>query len=778
MQKLPPLARLSTLAASLQFALFSSSPVAAEPAPSNTDTAVTAVVAPVKTLDTIAVTGNRPTSIPSYIPTTVESITGKEITEKINATDAEDALKYFPSLLVRKRYIGDFDHAVLASRASGTGNSARSLVYADGILLSNLLGNGANFTPRWALVTPEEIARVDVLYGPFSAAYPGNSVGAVVDYVTRMPNEFEGHASAAYFSQPFKQYGTNATYSGTQFSASLGDKSGAFSWWINANKLDSEGQPIAFATKLVSQGIAGTNGTAVTGAVASLNQRNQDWLILGDTNQNNTRQDHLKVKLAYDFSPTLRANYTFGIWQNNVDRASNSYLRDANGNAIYSGNININGRQYSLVPIDFNISRARLAHIVHGASLKTNTQGIFDWEIAASLYDYNKDFSRQALLAIPVANNGGAGRITDQKGTGWNTLALKGIWRPFNTTTAHLVDFGLQRDSFKLRTLVSNTPDWLNGAAESQFSAFRGDASLTSAYAQDTWRFADAWRATLGGRLEQWHASNGAISNESSTVNLNSRDEKAFSPKAAIQFQASRDWVLKASLGRAVRFPTVSELYQGTISAASIVNNDPNLKAEKSWTSELSAERDLGNGTLRSTLFFEDTRDALFSQTNTSVTPNITNIQNVDHVRTRGLELAFQQNDVLFRGLDIINSVTYANSKTVQNDKFQASVGKWQPRVPQWRANLLMTYRVNEKLSTTFGVRYSGRQYGSLDNSDPNGATYFGFSKFLVADLRLRYKFDKQWSGSLGVDNLNSEKYWAFHPYTQRTVLGEIKFDF
>ena len=122
----------------------------------------------------------------------------------INATDSEDALKYFPSLLVRKRYIGDYDHAVLASRASGTGNSARSLVYADGILLSNLLGNGATFTPRWGLVTPEEIERVDVLYGPFSAAYPGNSVGAVVDYVTRMPEELEMHAQAHELQPGFR----------------------------------------------------------------------------------------------------------------------------------------------------------------------------------------------------------------------------------------------------------------------------------------------------------------------------------------------------------------------------------------------------------------------------------------------------------------------------------------------------------------------------------------------------------------------------------------------
>ena len=43
---------------------------------------------------------------------------------------------------MRKRYIGDYNHAILSTRASGTGNSARSAVYADGILLSNYLGNG------------------------------------------------------------------------------------------------------------------------------------------------------------------------------------------------------------------------------------------------------------------------------------------------------------------------------------------------------------------------------------------------------------------------------------------------------------------------------------------------------------------------------------------------------------------------------------------------------------------------------------------------------------
>ena len=147
---------------------------------------------PQRSIGVVVVTGEAPSSLPTRIPTTIESITAKELERTVNATDSEDALKYFPSLLVRKRYIGDYNHAVLSTRASGTGNSARSLVFADGILLSNLLGNGATFTPRWGLVTPEEIERVDVLYGPFSAAYSGNSVGAVVDYVTRMPTAVRG----------------------------------------------------------------------------------------------------------------------------------------------------------------------------------------------------------------------------------------------------------------------------------------------------------------------------------------------------------------------------------------------------------------------------------------------------------------------------------------------------------------------------------------------------------------------------------------------------------
>jgi iron complex outermembrane receptor protein len=78
-----------------------------------------AAEAPVKSggVITISATG-QPTTLPTTIPTTMEGVTAAQIERSINASDSEDALKYLPSLLVRKRYIGDYNHAILSSRAS------------------------------------------------------------------------------------------------------------------------------------------------------------------------------------------------------------------------------------------------------------------------------------------------------------------------------------------------------------------------------------------------------------------------------------------------------------------------------------------------------------------------------------------------------------------------------------------------------------------------------------------------------------------------------------
>ena len=731
-------------------------------------------------LATITVSGGRPTSLPTQIPTTIEGITAARIEAAINATDSEDALKYFPSLNVRKRYSGDYDHAVLASRASGSGNSARTLVYADGMPLSNLLGNGASYAPRWGMVAPEEIERVDVLYGPFSAAYSGNSVGAVVDYITRMPTQFEAHAKLSLMRQALAQYGHAASQGGKQFGSSLGNRDGDWSWWLNLNRLDNASQPLTFVTRLASAGIAGAAGVPVSGASADKNPANRDLMVLGAGNQMHTVQDHVKIKLAYDLSPSLLASLTLGGWRNDAVRNSATYLRDASGQPVTGSDagpdVNIAGRQYRITPADFAPGRGQLEHWMQGLSLKRHARGAWDWEIAASRYDYRRDLVR-ARTVFASATAADAGTLTDLHGTGWHTLALKGVWR----AGAHVVDLGLQAEHYQLRTSVAAASDWQQGAAGSRLAAFNGNSALQSLYAQDTWKLARGWQAMLGGRVEHWRAFGGELANATTVQAFAPRSTSSFSPKAALAWTPAQDWTLKTSLGRAVRNPTVAELYQGAIAANVIINNDPLLRAEKSWTSELTAEHELTNGVVRATLFVEQMRDALYSQTNVTVTPNVTNIQNIDRIRTRGIELALQVDDAGIAGLALSGSMTYADSIITRNVKFPQSAGKRQPRVPQWRATALATYQLSVPWTVSVGARYSGRQYGTLDNSDLNDFAYAGFSRFLVSDMRLRYQSaagaGQKWTAALGIDNLNNAAYWAFHPYPQRSVVAEWKFD-
>ena len=716
---------------------------------------------PAQQLGTVVIEGSAPTSLPTHIPATVEGISADEIARSINASDAEDALKYLPSLMVRKRYDGDYNHAVLSTRASGTGNSARSLVYADGILLSNLLGNGATYAPRWGLVTPEEIERVDVLYGPFSAAYAGNSVGAVVDIQTRMPKAFEAHAQLNVSTQPFDLYGTQQTFAGHEASASIGSRSGGFSWWIDANQQANQGQPLTFTT----QAVPGANATAPAGAVPALDKNGNPYLITGAGTQYDTTQDHAKLKLAYDLRPDLRLSTTWAVWRNDsIGRASN-YLSPGSA--------------------EFQQTREALEHQMAGISLKQNSRGEFDWELAASLYDYARDQARAATATTAAADAGGPGRLTDMGGTGWTTLAARGVWRPQGS--AHQVDLGAQQDRYTFRQIVSNLADWIDGDPTSLFTAFSGKTALSSVYAQDNWTLGDRITTLLGLRAEHWQASDGSkTASNAAVVKFADRSEHDLSPKAAIGYQASQDLTLKLSTGRAVRYPTVTELYQGGLSASgAYVPGDPvtnpGLLPERGWTSELAALWNMGGQQMRWSLFHEDTRDALYSQSQLIAGQTVSSVQNIGRIATTGAEAVLQAADLFVKGFDLQASLTYADSLIRENAGFVSTpgdtIGKQQPRVPKWRASALASYALTPKFSASLGARYAGRQYGTLNNSDVNGFAYQGYSKFFTTDVRLRYVIDRQWSVAGGIDNLNNYQYWNFHPYAQRSYSAELRLD-
>lgn len=714
-------------------------------------------------------------------PASRQSVTAETLRLTTQLQGPEDAVKYLPSLLVRRRHPGD-TQAPLATRTSGVGASARSLIFVDGAPLSALIGNNnSSASPRWSLVAPEEIARVDVLYGPFSAAYGGNSIGAVVDITTRDPQGLEGSFKIAGAWDDFSHDGHGGTYPSTQLAATLGDRIGDVSWFAAANHLQARSQPLSYVTAARPASPGGA-GAPTTGAVADVNRTGAPIVVLGAGGLEDQAQDTLKLKLAWSPGGALRISWLGGLFLNDTTASADSWLRNGAGAPVYGGSLNIGGYAYTVAPSAFSngVYRFRERHWLNAVTASGALGAAFDWRLVLSDYRYDQDEQRAPSTILPGALAGGAGAITRMDGTGWRTADLSAAWRPDDRQE---IRFGLHAEAYRLESRRFNTADWIAGAPTTLAAVSLGRTRTDAVWAQDQVSLAPGWRLTLGGRGEHWEASDGFNFSASPALAVSQPALSAnrFSPKASLRWSDGGPWSVTVSAGEAWRFPTVGELYQAITTGVTLTVPNPDLKPERALSTETAVEWRDGAGRVRLSLFTEDVSDALISQTAPLVpgSPTLFSyVQNVDRVRSRGAELAFERQDLLVQGLSLSGSVTYVDARVRRDGAFPAAQGKRLPQVPRWRATLVATWRPARPLAFTLAARYADRSYGTIDNSDVFAHAYQGFDGYLVADARAAWQVTDRWSLAAGADNLGGRDYFVFHPFPQRTAYAELRYAF
>ena len=726
------------------------------------------------------------------LPQESHSITAKQIEETISLKDAEDAVKYMPSLFVRKRNDGD-NQAVLATRTWGLNSSARSLIYYDDLLVSALIANNnQSGAPHWNLIAPEAIARVDFLDGPFAAAYPGNSIGGVLIFTTKMPDHLIASAKETVSIMPWSQYGTKDTYVSSQTSAVVGDRQGRFSWLLSATYQDSYQQPLTYTT---NKGIP--KGT--TGAFPALNKQGIEADVVGTGALAHSQQTSGNFKLAYDVTPLVQATYSFGVWNNVQTSAPQTYLRSvATGLPTFAGIASFANNKYTWDE----------THVSNAISLRSDTKGVYDFDLSLSSYNYLQDVM---LNPYTVSGTGvgysANGKITRNDGTNWQNADAKAIWRPYGYDGPHEISFGLHGDRYHFENPVYASSVWnaTSSTGTGQlYSEGRGETRTGALWFQDAWKIVPNLKLTLGGRLESWRAQDGfnlnttasaaGLITSTATIDQPSLASTNFSPKASLSYDVNKDWNITANFGEAYRYPTVSELYQNISIGGVATFANPNLSPERDLNGQLNIERHWSDGRVRLTLFKERTDNAIISQTNLVTNPATgaqaptTTIGNVAAIGMQGVELSADKNDVLVKGLQVFGSVTYVDSRIISDPTWAGTdpltgkpntvVGKRVPYVPDWRARFGVTYRPNESWAYTVAARYSGKQYSTLDNTDIVSHVYGAFDNYVVVDLKVHYNATKNLSFDAGIDNLFNEQYFLFHPFPGRTYVVAAKYSF
>lgn len=772
------------------------------------------------------------------LPNDSNGITGAQLEQTVNMVDTEDALKYMPSLWLRKRNDGD-TQAVMETRTWGVSSSARSLVYADDVLLTALIANdNNNGAPRWGMVAPEEIERIDVIYGPFAAEYPGNSMGGVVTITTRQPESFGAEVKQNESFQDFDLYKTHGSYRMDQTSASAGDRDGPFTWFVSGTHMHDFSQPLTFVTTGATINQSNFTSTyAATGAIPAVGKTGLNAYVAGALGLLDTDENMAKAKLGLDLGPDWRLSYLIGLWTNDSSTVPQTYLTSTaattSGAPTYAGLSGFTGGQYHIEE----------THLMQAVSLKSDTKGAWDAEATASVYDYLYD--RQTAPATTLIGTAGGptpktatavqltaftpyGTRAQLDGTGWANADAKVIWRPdgvpgLAAPGAQEISAGLHLDHYELHDPTYNVLDWQagNGAAInpspllSRSALGFGKAETAALWAQDAWAALPKVTVTGGARVEWWRTfagetasllspQNGASSLNATSSTLladdkthgSSADAKV-SPKASIAWRPLENWTMRADYGVAYRFPTVFELYQNKVTgSAPYTVPNPDLQPERDQSEELSIERQDGQGKLRLALFWENDFDYIASQTSQLTLNGISGLytvnQNVGEIRNRGTELSAERDDVLIKGLSLSGSVTYLDARILQDGLINSTaslangnrsnlvsvVGNTVPNVPKWRSTFEVNYRPDDRWTLTGAVRYQGKMFSTLDDADTSYDVYQSFGSFLVADMRVHYEVMKGLAASFGVDNLNNDKYWEFHPFPQRTFLFDLKASF
>jgi iron complex outermembrane receptor protein len=113
----------------------------------------------------------------------------------------------------------------------------------------------------------------------------------------------------------------NGNLNGSETSASIGDKIGKFSYLLDVNHLENTSQPLQFGTLAESNAPAKAGDIPVTGAYFYNNQTNTPTSVLGVNGEavEHSINDQFKLKMQYDFTPTLQGDFTLGYWHHSYN---------------------------------------------------------------------------------------------------------------------------------------------------------------------------------------------------------------------------------------------------------------------------------------------------------------------------------------------------------------------------------------------------------------------------------------------------------------------------
>lgn len=739
-------------------------------------------------LDDVVVSASKIQQSTVEAPANVSVITASKI-EKTNSQRLGDVLTAkVPGLYLRGAAAGNGRPGVSSSTSMrGQGGFLNKIaVMVDGMNMVDAYSGNIN----WAMVSMEDVERIEVVPGVGSSLYGSNAVGGAINVTTKAPTKKEISLKAGKgFSDSAGQY-ASALYR-NKFESGLGVVFGV-------SQKDRDGYANEYVLKAPA-GVPVAGAVAVNGAIPTTTSAGATTYIVGDKGNNASTEKSIHAKLYFDLTSTSNINAGFAYNDNkSLDGPFRSYLTSA-GVAVpvvnAATNLNLNGLKTTIKESDFfgsvpmgNTTLRYFARydgdILGNAKLNLNA-GKVDRD------SWNSSAGATATLTS------GAGTMSSSPNSTTNASAQLSM--PFGEK--QFIIIGVAAEIGILHQKKYSISNWKDANSKlAVLDQIDAKSTTNSLFVQDQVAVGDKLTVYVGGRYDAWTAGGtgwvGPTGSVPGTFVYPDRTDSAFSPKLAGVYQFSDRFSVKSSVGTGFRAPTNYYMFAnptfsgGAVGTGKMIYSNPNLKPEKAQAFDLGAEYGFSEGgNVKATFYATKTTDMIYSMT-TKVPqytdPVINKVidyesrqQNAGSSLARGIELAGEY--PVLSWLSASGSYAYTDSK-ITRDQTTANpalslVGKRVIVVPRDMASLALDAKHGD-WSGVLSARYVGEQFTMNDNSDVVKDVFTNYSKYTVVDMKVGYRLTNSLKANLMVDNLLNRKYFEYYRMPGRGVTVEIAGNF
>jgi iron complex outermembrane receptor protein len=717
-------------------------------------------------LEKIVVTATRTERNPDDVPASITIITKKDI-EKQNIQTVDEALaQVVDTFDFRQRGWQDSQPSVNL-RGFPADNQKRTLILLDGQNIATAYYNGV----VWNSIPVQNIERIEVIRGPFSALYGGNAMGGVINIITTTPKKLEMISQTSY-----------GTYNSWNSYLGAGDRlwdkvsiQGGF------NYRNTNGYPTNLVTDAPLGFPAFPPSPTVVGYRSTVTPQGAPTYVIGDTGNNFWNDYSINGKISLDLAEGHKWTFsTLCSYQNYGYNNYHSYLSNpANGSIVVNGAPaffpqvglgNTNNSLYlleNMFLMDYGRTRTQVYSLTTDDSL-TDTM-----KLKCHFGLVNVPESWFVLPGFPnytaqTTYLGGPGSLYTTPSQNW--VADVQVERPIGQKQN--LTGGITYNTGWASTSTDNMDNWRarDAVGSPEFMSAGHDRNI-GVYLQDEIAWNPKFNTVAGLRLDWWQTYGGHLLELAGMPidYLPSRSYTQLSPKIAFLYRPL-DWMTwRTSVGTAFRPPNVYELYTTWSWYGVLFQGNPQLKPEKTLSWEIGPTLKPFKGTTFTTTYFENYVTDFINSTSL---PSGNWIQlNVPKVTMRGVEIELKQK--LWSWLELFGNTTLLDARIREFDDDLAAVGKKITMTPRQQMNIGVTATYWD-IKANISGRYVSKIMSTAENSDTVNNVYGSYDPFFVLNSKITYSPVKWVDLSVAWDNLLNRQYYEYYRTPGRTWWAQL----